>query len=333
MNSIARPRSRRSSSRIAITSAWVVTSSAVVGSSASSSRGSVEQRGGDHDALQQAAGQLVRVLPQPPLAVVDADLGEHVDRAARAPRPRGTPRMRAQRLGHEVADPAHRVDVRARVLEDHRHLAAVLRAARRRGSASTSRPSKRIAPVDLGAGRQQPRDRPRGHRLARARLADQPDAPRRRRSCSETSCSTVRRSPSTGSSAVRLSTSSSAAVTPRAPAPIDDGAPLGHVEPRPRALERRADPERRHVVVGARRRSAGRSGRRCRRSRTARSAPAGAHDVEDRRQRRVEVDSRRGGRRPRGRGRRSRRRRRGRASRASGRAARRSVSSSAPTGA
>ena len=40
MNSSASPRSRRSSSRIAITSAWVVTSSAVVGSSASSSRGS-----------------------------------------------------------------------------------------------------------------------------------------------------------------------------------------------------------------------------------------------------------------------------------------------------
>ena len=39
MNSMARPRCARSSARIAITSDCVVTSSAVVGSSASSSRG------------------------------------------------------------------------------------------------------------------------------------------------------------------------------------------------------------------------------------------------------------------------------------------------------
>ena len=42
MNSSASPRSRRSASRIAITSDWIVTSRAVVGSSASSRSGSVK---------------------------------------------------------------------------------------------------------------------------------------------------------------------------------------------------------------------------------------------------------------------------------------------------
>ena len=41
-----------------------------------------QQRGGDHDALQHAARQLVRVLAQPPLAVVDADLVEQLRRPA-----------------------------------------------------------------------------------------------------------------------------------------------------------------------------------------------------------------------------------------------------------
>ena len=45
-------------------SAWVVTSSAVVGSSHTSSFGSLGQGAGDHDALQHPARELVRVLPQ-----------------------------------------------------------------------------------------------------------------------------------------------------------------------------------------------------------------------------------------------------------------------------
>ena len=122
MNSIARPQSRRSSSRIAITSAWVVTSRAVVGSSASNRRGSDEQGRRDHDALEHPAGELVRVLAR--------GAGRRPRcRPRRAPRPRGGAPRRwhvvegAQGLGHEVADPPHRIDVRPRVLEDHRHLA------------------------------------------------------------------------------------------------------------------------------------------------------------------------------------------------------------------
>ena len=47
-----------------------------------------QQRRGDHHPLQHAARQLVRVLPEPALPVLDADLAEHVDGAgARLGRP------------------------------------------------------------------------------------------------------------------------------------------------------------------------------------------------------------------------------------------------------
>jgi hypothetical protein len=142
---------------MAITSAWVVTSSAVVGSSASSSRGLVSSA----------------VLAQPPLAVLDADLAEHVHGAAAGLADRHGPGG-AQRLGHEVADPPHRVDVRPRVLEDHRDLATV--PAQRLPGLAADRPAvEQDLAVDLGAARQQPVDRAGGHRLARARFADQPE--------------------------------------------------------------------------------------------------------------------------------------------------------------
>ncbi len=175
MNSSAIPRSRRSSSRIAITSACVVTSSAVVGSSASSSRGSVSSIVGDHHALQQAARELVRVLAEPALAVGDADVGQRLDgapsRGGRGPRRATVP----QRLGHEVADRPHRVDVRARVLEDHRDLRRGSRAAPPPLSAPTSRAVEADRAGGRRARRQQPADRAGGHRLARAGLADQAD--------------------------------------------------------------------------------------------------------------------------------------------------------------
>ena len=60
----ARSRSSRSRSRIC---AWMVTSRAVVGSSAMSSRGLAGERHRDHHPLPHAAGELVRVVVQPPL--------------------------------------------------------------------------------------------------------------------------------------------------------------------------------------------------------------------------------------------------------------------------
>ena len=108
-----------------MTSACVVTSSAVVRLVRQEQPRVGEQRGGDHHALQHAARQLVRVLPQPPLAVVDADLLAACSTARAWAASAGTRSVRAQRLGHEVTDAADRIDVGARVLEDHRDLGAV----------------------------------------------------------------------------------------------------------------------------------------------------------------------------------------------------------------
>ena len=77
-----------------------------------------KQRRGDHHPLQHAAGELVRVLAQPPGAVLDPDLGQRADGPARGLVPRDA-HGRPQRLGEEVADTTDRVRVRTRVLEDH----------------------------------------------------------------------------------------------------------------------------------------------------------------------------------------------------------------------
>ena len=60
--------------------AWIVTSSAVVGSSASSSL-VPRQRHRDHDPLPLTAGKLVRVLLHPGRAVRDADELQHLETA------------------------------------------------------------------------------------------------------------------------------------------------------------------------------------------------------------------------------------------------------------
>jgi hypothetical protein len=54
-----------------------VTSSAVVGSSAMSSAGSLSEGHGDHHALPHAAGELVRVVVEAPVGVGDAHAVEH----------------------------------------------------------------------------------------------------------------------------------------------------------------------------------------------------------------------------------------------------------------
>ena len=95
-------RSRASSSRIW---AWVVTSSAVVGSSAISSFGSLRERHRDHRPLAHAARELVRVVVDPASGVGNADQLEQLDRApARRllPEPRGgrrSPRRSGRRPG------------------------------------------------------------------------------------------------------------------------------------------------------------------------------------------------------------------------------------------
>ena len=64
---------------------WMVTSSAVVGSSAMIRSGLLQQRDGDRDALAHAAGELVRIGAQPLVGRGDADLRQRVARARAAP--------------------------------------------------------------------------------------------------------------------------------------------------------------------------------------------------------------------------------------------------------
>ena len=104
---------------MATISAWIVTSSAVVGSSAIEQLRARGERAGDHHALEHAARERAGVGAEHPLAVDDADVGEQLER----PRPRlgpAEPAVDAQALHQVVAARPERIDVRARVLEDHR---------------------------------------------------------------------------------------------------------------------------------------------------------------------------------------------------------------------
>ena len=116
---------RRSiSSRIC---ACTVTSSAVVGSSAISSLGSLIERHRDHHALAHAARELVRVAVDAPARIGDPDQAEHLDRAVARLR-LGHVAVGADRLDQLVADLVEGMQRRQRVLEDHRDVVAAQRA-------------------------------------------------------------------------------------------------------------------------------------------------------------------------------------------------------------
>ena len=173
MKSSAMPISAcRASSRARIC-AWMVTSRAVVGSSAISSLRPAGERHGDHRPLPLPARELVRVGVDPPLRLRECRSW----RAARSPAPRAWARpsaaCRAQHLADLRADRVQRIERGHRLLEDHRDLAAADRAqlAVPRPAAGRA-PAKRIAAGRLGAV-DQAEDRQRGDRLARARFADE----------------------------------------------------------------------------------------------------------------------------------------------------------------
>ena len=116
------PRSRfspRSRSRIC---AWIVTSSAVVGSSAMSSDGLVGEAHRQHHALAHAAGELMRERIHRALRRRRRPCAQQDDRAA-ARRRRGEAAMRRHRLDELPGDAQHRVQRRHRVLEHHGDLA------------------------------------------------------------------------------------------------------------------------------------------------------------------------------------------------------------------
>ena len=128
----SRRRSRISRSRIC---AWIVTSSAVVGSSATSNFGLAGQRHGDHHALVLPAGEFMRIGVDSRRAASGMPTRSSRRLAsARAAAPRQAA-MQAQRLANLRAEAMHRVQAAGRVLEDHGDAAAAnaVERGRRRG--------------------------------------------------------------------------------------------------------------------------------------------------------------------------------------------------------
>ena len=154
----------------------MVTSSAVVGSSAISRRGSQASAIAIITRWRMPPDSWCGYCAHAPLRLGDAHLAQHLDRARRSPRRCDEAAVQDQRsrrsAGRSVSTGIERGH---RLLEDHRDLvAAHRRASRASVSASRSRPSKRIGPPTMrpGGDGDQPQDRQRRDALAAARLAD-----------------------------------------------------------------------------------------------------------------------------------------------------------------
>ena len=188
-------RSRSSSFRIW---SWIVTSSAVVGSSASSSFGFGGERDGDHRPLAHAAGELVRIVVEPrarrpgmPTMVEQLDGA----RAPRAPRRARCARRGSRRsAGRSASTGLSAVIGSWKIMAISRaaHRAQRALGHRRAGRARASRPRPRRGPV----GAQQAAAIAR-----RVTLLPEPDSPTR---------------PSTSPGATSRSTPSTARTAPRA---------------------------------------------------------------------------------------------------------------------
>ena len=152
----------------------MVTSSAVVGSSASSSFGRTGQRDGDHRPLPHAAGKLVRIFVEPAVGIGNADDGHQFERPL-PPLP-GVERLVGDQVFLDLhADRQDRVQGRHRLLENHRDLAATQPAEFFRGHGNEIA----AAPVDTAAHvsrfADQPHDGTQRDALARAGFADEAD--------------------------------------------------------------------------------------------------------------------------------------------------------------
>src|SRR5439155_10208869 len=125
-------------------------------------------------ALALAARELVRIAVEPALRFGNADLGQQLERASVHRRP-GQALMQQQDLADLLLDRVQRIERRHRLLEDDGDVVAAHMADLR------LRQAEQFATVEMDraggmAGRrirQQLQDRQRGHRFARARLADQ----------------------------------------------------------------------------------------------------------------------------------------------------------------
>ena len=154
----------------------MVTSSAVVGSSAMSSFGSHDQRHGDHDALAQPARELVGILVEPLGRTGHVDQGQDFERTLPG-LCLGHVAVQQDAFGDLLADGHGGIERRHRVLGDERHLvppdlAHLLLVERGQVPAE-----QRDAPADhMPVVRQQPHDGQAGGALAAAGLPDDPDA-------------------------------------------------------------------------------------------------------------------------------------------------------------
>ncbi len=132
------------------------------------------KRTGDHHALQHASRELARVLPQTSPRVVDAHLLEQLGRAVAGGRAIDVV-VHAHALGQVVLDAPERVDVGARLLEDHREpLASQLAQPPRRAGQHVLAIEQDVA-RRRRASRQGADDRAGRHRLAAPGLADETD--------------------------------------------------------------------------------------------------------------------------------------------------------------
>ncbi len=134
----------------------------------------VRDRHRNHRALPHPAGELVRILLDPPLRLGDAHRREKLDRP---PLRVGVPDVgvvRLDRLRELVADLQHRVERGHRILEDDRHVVAAHAAQLLlRQLQEVAALEDRLAARDLaGRYRDEPEDRHRANALAGSRLAD-----------------------------------------------------------------------------------------------------------------------------------------------------------------
>ena len=128
---------------------------------------------GDHHALAHAAGEVMRILLEPALAVGDADQPQQLERALARLRLAHL-EMDEQRLHDLLPDRQDRIERGHRLLEDHGDVAPAHRAHVVVGELEQVATLEQDA-AGGDAGRvpgQQPHDGERGHRLAAAGFAD-----------------------------------------------------------------------------------------------------------------------------------------------------------------
>ncbi len=135
----------------------------------------VGHRHRDHHALAHPARELVRVLVEPPRRVGDPEQPEQLAGPLPAGRPGRRPVVRPDRLGELGADPGDRVQRGHRVLQDHRQVAAPHPAELAVAQPEQLLPVQPHRALHHGRARQQAHDRQRGHGLAAAGLADDPE--------------------------------------------------------------------------------------------------------------------------------------------------------------